>query len=214
MYQIVKSSRQQKQFERTWEYFCEVYGWLNDPYAKNGVRYNLLLPDKPKTVIGTIEFIPYDPKNPDSTVEGRFSFSEFNDIKLHQHQVWEIDKLCLHKDYQRKGYFDHFLHVFYEHARSYKPKFYIGLMEKRFFRMMRITFGLGVEQKGEALVGPSTALIPVVFDIEKIMQDEESIRKLLESKIPPDKYYKKPSTNILISKMGLQNNIFKKFFQR
>ena len=69
--------------------------------------------------------------------------------------------------------------VFYDHATSHYPKYYVGLMEKKFYRMMRISFGLGVEQRGEALIGPSGALIPIVFDIEKIMQDEEMVKKLL-----------------------------------
>ncbi|MEK3796889.1 hypothetical protein MHI18_01325 [Peribacillus sp. FSL H8-0477] len=179
MYEIVKTSRQQIQFQHSWEYFCEKYNWENDPYAKDGIRYNLLLPEKKKKVIGTIEFIPYDPQNPDSTVEGRFPFSTFEDIRINQKRVWEIDKLCLNKEFHRQGFFEDFMHVFYDHATSHYPKYYVALMEKKFYRMMRISFGLGVDQRGEAMVGPSGALIPIVFDIEKIMQDEEVVKKLL-----------------------------------
>ena len=46
MYEIVRTAKQQKKFEVTWEYFCRLYGWRNDPYAKSGVRYNLLHPEK------------------------------------------------------------------------------------------------------------------------------------------------------------------------
>ncbi|MEK3885911.1 hypothetical protein [Bacillus sp. FSL K6-3431] len=214
MYQKVKSSQQQKQFEHTWEYFCEMYGWYNDPYAKNGIRYNLLLPDKPNIVIGTIEFIPYDPKNPDSTVEGRCRFFEFEEIKAHQKRVWEIDKLCLHKDYHRQGYFENFMDVFYDHASRNNPKYYIGLMEKRFFRMLRISFGLGVEQKGEALVGPTTALIPVVFDVEKLMRDERTVRVLFENKLSPYKYQTHPHTKLLLLKLRRLNSIYRMLFSR
>ncbi|MBS4209141.1 hypothetical protein [Bacillus sp. FJAT-50079] len=181
MYEIVKSSRQQKKFAHTWEYFCEKYGWHNDPYAKNGVRYNLLSSNNRKRVIGTVEFIPYDPNNPHSTVEGRMRFSEFEGVKLHQQRVWEIDKLCLHQDYQRRGYFENFMPVFYDHVQSHKPKYYIGLMEKRFFRMLRISFRLGIEQKGAEFVGPSTTLIPVLFDVEKMMENEEMVRRLFKA---------------------------------
>ena len=179
MFEIVITKRQQKQFQDSWEYFCEKYNWENDPYAKDGIRYNLLLPEKMKKVIGTIEFIPYDPHNPNSTVEGRFSFFSFEDIRVNQKRVWEIDKLCLNKEFHRQGYFENFMNVFYDHALTHRPKYYVALMEKKFYRMMRISFGLGVEQRGEALIGPSGALIPIVFDIEKIMQDEELVKKLL-----------------------------------
>lgn len=179
MFEIVSTKRQQKQFQDSWEFFCEKYNWENDPYAKDGIRYNLLLPEKKKKVIGTIEFIPYDSKNPDSTVEERFPFSGFEDIKLHQKSVWEIDKLCLNKEFHRQGYFENFLNIFYDHALTHKPKYYVALMEKKFYRMIRISFGLGVEQRGEALIGPSSVLIPIVFDIERIMQDEELVKKLL-----------------------------------
>lgn len=211
MYELVKSPRQQKYFEQTWEYFCDYYGWFNDPYSKNGVRYNLLLPSSTKTVIGTVEFIPYDPKNSDSTVEGKFQFSRFEDIKTHQDRIWEIDKLCLHKDYHRQGYFDNFMHVFYDHAIKHNPKYYIGLMEKRFYRMVRILFGLGVEQKGDALVGPSTALIPVVFDVEKIMGNEEKVRMLLQNKMSPKN---ENSVSAIKSYFQYMSCFFSKIFSR
>lgn len=186
MYEIVQSSRQQKAFEHTWEYFCDKYNWYNDPYAKNGVRYNLLLPGNPKQVIGTIEFVPYDPTSPDSTVEKHFPFSNVIDNRIHQSRIWEIDKLCLHQDYQRKGYFEIFMHVFYDHCKRYKPKYYLALIESRFFRMLRILFGLKIEQIGKALIGPTTALIPVIFDVEQLMQAEEDVKRLLEMKNPPN----------------------------
>lgn len=179
MYEIVKTSKQQKQFETTWEYFCEKYGWDNDPYAKDGIRYNLLLPRLKKKVIGTVEFIPYNPHTQASTVEGRFPFSSIEEIRLQQDRVWEIDKLCLHYEYHRQGYFEYFMHVFYDHAFCHQPKYYIALIEKKFFRMIRISFGVGVEQKGEAMVGPDSTLIPVVLDIEKIIHDEKKLKKLL-----------------------------------
>ncbi|OZU89297.1 hypothetical protein CIL03_06150 [Virgibacillus indicus] len=183
MYEIVQTKRQQKHFETTWEYFCNKYGWYNDPYAENGNRYNLLLHKKGfckrKKVIGTIEFIPYDPKNPQSTVETRFQFSKYDEIKLQQNRIWEIDKLCLHKDYQRKGYFHAFSHVLYDHITKNEPKYYLALIEKKFFRMLKMMLGSVVEQKGEALIGPTTALIPTVFNIEKVMEDKERVNKLL-----------------------------------
>ena len=185
MYEIVKTRRQQKAFEHTWEYFCHKYGWCNDPYAKNGIRYNLLLHNvgafRQKKVIGTIEFIPYDPKNTNSTVEGptRWEFSKYEEVRLHQERIWEIDKLCIHQDYQRQGYLQHIVHILYDHAVRNKPKYYLALIEKKLYRMLRISFGIGVERKGEELVGPQTVLIPILFDIEKIMQDEERVKRFL-----------------------------------
>ncbi|MBD1380845.1 hypothetical protein [Metabacillus arenae] len=183
MYEQVKSSKQQKVFEHTWEYFCQKYGWYNDPYSKNGIRYNLLLPyvheKKQNKVIGTIEFIPYNPKNPNSTVEGRCNFIQYEEIRSNQHRIWEIDKLCIHQEYQRKGHFQSFMAIFYDHAKKNKPKYYLALIEKKFFRMLRISFGIGIIQKGKALEGPTTALIPIVFDVENIMQNEEKVRELL-----------------------------------
>src|SRR5690625_3744934 len=107
MYELVKTSCQQKQFEKTWEYFCTKYDWLNDPYAKDGQRYNLITHQgfiyKRKKAIGTIEFIPYDPTSKSSTVEGtdRFEFSKYDEIKLNQDYIWEIDKLCIRSEERR-----------------------------------------------------------------------------------------------------------------
>lgn len=203
MYEIVSTKRQQKQFQDSWEYFCEKYNWENDPYAKDGIRYNLLLPEKRKKVIGTIEFIPYNPKNPDSTVEGRFPFSTFEDIRINQNRVWEIDKLCLNKEFHRQGYFENFMNVFYDHALTHKPKYYVALMEKKFYRMIRISFGLAVEQRGKDLVGPSSALIPIVFDIEKIMRDEEMVKNLLamSSSSKKPKWDQSLSIKIILAKI-------------
>lgn len=191
MYELVKTSRQQREFAKTWEYFCVKYGWVNDPYAVNGNRYNLLMQQgrfyKRKKVIGTIEFIPYDPENPNSTVEqpGRFSFSEYNEIKLNRDLIWEIDKLCIHHYYQRQGYFQILLHIIFQHATQNNAKYYLALIEKKFYRMLRILLGSSVQQKGEALIGPSTALIPTIIDIKKFMEDER-LMKMFFGNVPPD----------------------------
>ena len=175
MYEIVRTARQQRQFECTWEYFCRKYHWYNDPYAENGIRYLITLPRQRiwsrKKVIGTIEFIPYDPNNPYSTVERRFEFSRYEDIMANRDRVWEIDKLCLHQDYQRKGYFHHFADIFLDHAARFKPKYYVALIEKRFYRMLRIVYGFHLEQRGNPLVGESTELVPMLFHIEAFQSD-------------------------------------------
>lgn len=185
MYEIVRTTKQQKLFEFTWEYFCFKYGWLNDPYAKTGIRYNLLhrkivIKGQPK-VIGTVEFIPYFHNNPETTVEGpgKFEFFKLEEIKSNPGRVWEIDKLCIHKDHQKQGYLNVFMHVFHDHALKHQPKYYIALIEKKFFRALRISYGLAVEQKGEPIIGPGTSLIPVMFDIDKIMQDKGEVRNKL-----------------------------------
>jgi len=198
MYERVKTLKQQKKFEETWEYICSKSGWVNDPYDESGVRYNILLQKRfsfiTKKVIGTIEFIPYDPSNPHSTVEGptRSTFSIYEDIIKFQARTWEIDKLCIDEDYQRKGYFQSFMEVFYDHAVTYSPKYYLALIEKKFYRMLKISYGLAIEQRGEALPGKDTALIPIVFDIDKLMNNATVIDSYLKaSKI---KSYQKSSS--------------------
>ncbi|GGE30578.1 hypothetical protein GCM10011391_06560 [Pullulanibacillus camelliae] len=182
MYQRVTTARQQKAFAKTWEYFCRKYGWLNDPYAKKGMRYNLLL-DKStffqrKKVIGTVEFIPYDPNNPESTIEPHCPFSDDEGIRLHQARTWEIDKLCIHEDFQKKGHFNQFIAIFFAHMKATQPKFYIGLMEEKFFRMLRMSFGLKVVQQKEKIVSPQTTLVPILFDVEQFLSDSKRVDHL------------------------------------
>lgn len=183
MYELVKTARQQKKFQTTWEYFCDKYKWVNDPYAKDGVRYNLLLHKKgfykKSKVIGTIEFIPYNPQNPNSTVEGRFNFSKYDEIARHQQEIWEIDKVCIHQDYQRQGYIQIFSQIIYEHAAEHRPKCYLALIEKKLYRWLKFSFGSYVKQKGTALDVPTTSLIPAVLEIEEFMKAEEAGQKLL-----------------------------------
>lgn len=186
MYELVKTSRQQKNFEKTWEYFCEKYDWFNDPYAKDGQRYSLIIRKgaiyKRKKTIGTIEFIPYNPNNKDSTVEGpdRFQFSKYEEIKLNKDRIWEIDKLCIHEDYQRQGYFINFIHIIFQHAAKNQTKYYLSLMEQKLYRMLKIKLGTFIEQKGEPLVGATTSLIPTIIHIEKIINNQEKARELLK----------------------------------
>ena len=179
MYEIVNSKKQQKDFEQTWEYFCKKNNWFNDPYTKSGIRYLIKNPQKRKNTIGTIELVPYSPTNPESTVERHHSFANYEEITAHQGRVWEIDKLCLHKDYHRQGYFIHIIDVLYTHALEHKPKYYIGLMEKKFFRMVRIVYGVRVIQRSEELVYDKSILVPIMLDIESIIRNETKLAELL-----------------------------------
>ncbi|MGP1907747.1 hypothetical protein ACTSEZ_06215 [Metabacillus sp. JX24] len=184
----VCNEKQQKEFENTWETLCSKMGWFNDPYSKHGVRYLIVLGENNnREIIGTIEFIPYHPNNPHSTVEGKteISFSLLPEFKNNYKRIWEIDKLCIKQEYQRKGYFYLILYVFYYHVRQYSPRYYIALIEKKFFRMLKISFGLHVEKVGEELIGPGTSLVPVTFDIERIMNNKKAVDSLLEKdKVP------------------------------
>lgn len=186
MYALVGSKRQDRSFRRTWAFFCSKYGWGNDPCAKEGVRYVLLrggrMPFVRRRTIGTIEFIPYRPGNPRSTVEGPYKhpFSSEPEIRESPYRIWEIDKLCIAEAYQRQGRFGTFLEIFYDHAERFAPRYYIALIERRLYRMLRIVFGLGIEQRGPVMQGPTSALIPVMFDIERIMRDKARVARLLE----------------------------------
>ncbi|PAV31563.1 hypothetical protein CIL05_02590 [Virgibacillus profundi] len=89
--------------------------------------------------------------------------------------------MCIHKDYQRQGYFQIFSHILYDHINKNGSKYYVALIEKKFYRMLRFMLGSGVEQKGKALIGPTTALIPTILNINKIMEDEVKVKRLLQN---------------------------------
>lgn len=185
MFEIVRTNKQLKEFKKTWERVCKQQKWFNDPYSYNGVRYNVvtkaplspIFPIISKKVIGTVEFIPYDPGNPNSTVEGpeRFEFSKVPLIQAYQDRTWEVDKLCLDETFQRRGHLDHFISIFSHHIETYHPRFYLGLMEKKFFRMVRINFGISVLQMGEELKGPKSSLIPVLFEVNEFLKIIEKV---------------------------------------
>lgn len=186
MFHKIENEKDFKSFKRTWRKVCKKQKWHNDAYSPVGVKYNLTQSmssrfpfRKRDKTIGTIEFIPYFPKNPYSSVDGpdRYSFSTLPAIQKNQGRVWEIDKLCLATEYQRKGYFENFFFVFEDHINTYQPKFYIALMEKKFYRMMRMMFGLAIEGKKE-FIGQANSLIAVIFDVEKLMYDTKKVETI------------------------------------
>ena len=180
-YELVRTVKQQQDFERTWEYFCRKYRWVNDTYAPDGIRYNLILPKRhlfqKRTVIGTAEFIPFDPVQRHQKIKELYR--EHAEFESDPDRVWEIDKLCLHQAYQRQGYFQIFLLIFMEHALAHRVKFYIGHMEEKFFRMLRIWYGLELEAKGKPVRGAKASLVPVLFDVEKALCNEEKVKRVL-----------------------------------
>ncbi|MGM0836102.1 MAG: hypothetical protein ACQEV7_08090 [Bacillota bacterium] len=191
MHEQVKSRKQLESFKKVWEPICRQQRWMNDPYDPGGIRFNLLLPQdnifrffKKKEVIGTIEFLRFNPDSPYCTVEGpdRYKFSGLKEIVKHQDRVWEIDKLCLKEKYQGKAYFPYFFHIFLDHIITYQPKYYIGLMEKRFFTMIKARFGSAIELKAE-FKGQNTALMAVVFDVESAMENSLKMKMLTKLRI-------------------------------
>ncbi len=83
---------------------------------------------------------------------------------------------------------------------KYQPKYYIALIEKKFYRALRISYGLAVEQKGDPFIGPTNSLLPVMFDIEKMMQDKDEVRnklKLVESINNAQRTTRKISSSII-----------------
>ncbi|NMH75310.1 hypothetical protein HF078_19710 [Bacillus sp. RO2] len=194
MYEQVLNRKQFKSFQNVWEPICKKQRWLNDPYAPDGVRFNLLLPQeklffvlKKREVIGTVEFLKFNPKSPYCTVEGhnKYKFSVLEEIVNNQDKVWEIDKLCLKEAYQGRIYFSYFFHVFLDHIITYQPKYYIGLMEKKFYLMIKARFGRAIELK-EEIKGPGTSLMAVMFDVERAMKDSvkmKALRKVLNNEL-------------------------------
>lgn len=81
--------------------------------------------------------------------------------------------------HHRKGYFHIFSHILYDHMAKNEPKYYLALVEEKFFRMLKIMLSSVVERKGEALTVPTTALIPTIINIEKAMEDKVRVNKLL-----------------------------------
>ncbi|WP_394218317.1 hypothetical protein [Halobacillus trueperi] len=188
MFKVVQTKKQQKEFERTWEYFCCKYRWYNDPYAAEGVRYNIM--DKKKT-IGTIEFIPYVPHSPTSTIEGKScDFSMFHNLAKNNGSVWEVDKLCIKEEYQRQGYFEQFIQVLYHHVTEHQPAYYLAYIESKFYRMLKINFGLQIEVLGKPLIEHNTRLIPISIKADDLIPRHSALfegvggkrkRKLLQT---------------------------------
>ncbi|MGM8212325.1 hypothetical protein ACLIBH_05945 [Virgibacillus sp. W0430] len=212
MYEKVKTKRQQESFAKTWEYFCKQYGWYNDPYTKVGTRYNLLYKKnafKKNEVIGTLELIPYKPNTSYSTVDGpgRAAFNTYKEFRINQNRVWEIDKLCIHTDFQRKGYFYVFIQIILEHAKSNRSMYLLALTEKKLFRMLKMQFGSFVEQKGNELPGPTTALVPTVIHIGKVNDVLKTIRTQSKNSFIVHSVYNQDTEKIV--KLALLPNMFK-----
>lgn len=179
MYEKVKTRRQQKDFEKTWGYFCSTYGWRNDSYSKKGSRYNLILPRahlyQRNHIIGTIEFNPYDSSSYSNMIKklNGFSFMHFDEIKKNPYDTWEIDKVCIQKDYQRKGYLQKVFEIIYEHATENGVNYYISLLELRFYRLLKMKYGSLVEKKGNAIITSHTSLIPTIIHIDEYIRNKK-----------------------------------------
>lgn len=199
MFKKVTSQKEQEAFAATWEYFCERNGWHKDPYAQTGERYQLLLSKRDPTVIGTIEFIPY---HEEVEVERYFRFSKIPSIFQQQERVWEIDKLCLHKDYHRQGYFFHFFEIIYDHALLHQPKYYIAILEKKLYRLLKMSVGRRMIRVDKQTVRSEASLIPVVIQIEQIMKDDTILQSLLlrRNKLLLWKYFFRTGLNRLKNK--------------
>lgn len=209
MYEVVKNTTQKKEFLKTWDFFCSKYDWENEPDGGKGIQYNLLLPAaESKKVIGTVELIPISLSKLKRNLgeSNGYMLSQFDEIKVNNNRIWEIDKVCILEEFQRQGHFKVILQILYDHALKYKPKYYVGHIEKKFYRMLRIFLGIRIERKGEEFISPNSTLIPIIIDVEKIMNDKKKLVQLLNHTI-----VEVDSKNRKSSLGNVANKFFRKF---
>lgn len=181
MYELVKTKRQERNFNQTWDYFCQTYGWHNDRRTARGLNYNLVVPRdrflKRRRIIGTIEFAPYKTPSVNQEVDrlGRFNFMKFTEVRNHLDHVWEIDKVSILEEYQRKGYLKYFFPLIVDHAVKHQVIYYISLIELHFYRLLKYKYGTLIEKKGNAFITSSTTLIPTLIHIGAFITSQASV---------------------------------------
>ncbi|WP_227394784.1 hypothetical protein [Jeotgalibacillus aurantiacus] len=96
MFKHVSTMEEGKIFKDIWEHTINKNHWLDAPYRKESIRY-LIYDRKYKKPIGTVEFTPAS-IIPIETLSKRY---RTDNIQIET--LWEVDRLSLLRDYQRKG---------------------------------------------------------------------------------------------------------------
>ncbi len=158
-----------------WEQACKQMNYESEDYhidVHGGGVYYLILDEKGNP-IGTAEAGPFVPGG-FSTLEEYYEFSKDKRFVLHAERIMEIDKLCLLKGHQRRGYFKHFLYLFLYHTHKYNMKYFIGSMESKFFRGLNIFYHFHPERLTEDdLEYDGFSLVPVYIDAQDIWNKRE-----------------------------------------
>lgn len=182
MFKKVETKEEYRLFRMIWEEVrCEKDYQEDAPMAPGATCYlisnqkedekgQLATPEEGFKWIGTMEMVPYQPEVY-TAVESEFEpYENYFKIKEVPHRTYEIDKLCLKKEYRSKGYMNHFTHVFYDHASTHQAKYYTAITERTFYRTLRKEFQLPLEQVGEAFRYSKHTFVPMLFDAEHILR--------------------------------------------
>lgn len=161
-------------FKDIWLKACVEMEYESEPFPENAVRY--LVTNKKGDYIGTIEFIPY---NPDefSTIEKYHSFREDREVFDNKEFVYEVDKVAILKEHRKSWHVFTFLEIMMANAVEYDSLYYLGFMEKMFFRLARIYFKGQPIQVSKEWVWDEHTLIPVKMDVKKSLKVVESKNK-------------------------------------
>ena len=176
MFKKVETENEQAIFEQIWSDVCEEKGFLPDPCVDHATRYLIdnrlvvngqtVVPEEGFQYIGTIELVPYNPAVY-TTVEGRFEpYDTYHKVKDHGHRTFEIDKLCITKDYRSKGHLPDVLHALMEHGEEANVKYYIATTEYAFYRTLKIGCSVKLEQIGDRIRRPKNSMIPMLCDVD------------------------------------------------
>lgn len=165
MYKQVITPIEQKQFNFIWETCWKEKGfeleYFNTPHQYLFYKNNI--------PVACIELKEFNPK-----VQGIFQFCP--ELRGHEHQIYEIDKLSILKDFRSEGVLKEIFLLLAEVSAENNIKYFVALMEPNLYTSL-VEHHFPLKEANERFYYKGDYVVPVLLDVNKALKRLERLLK-------------------------------------
>ncbi|KAF6614401.1 hypothetical protein J2W97_004246 [Paenibacillus jamilae] len=162
----VKTKAEEDTFVKIYSDLCLERGVTFEPKeSKNCIRF--LMVDENNDSIGTIEVLPYIPKE-ETNLEYYYPFADHPSVKNIQERstVFELGKMAITENKRNQGFLSKFVDFMFRFSKKYKVDYFVCAMNVEIYRILLLKHKIVFEKLDKKINFGQYGTYPVIIDMK------------------------------------------------